>query len=128
LSREGLNSSAQSRGAASSHGMTHVSFAGVERLGWSGCTAYSYGCDPWGRPLSISLDRSRTPIGKSAVVFVAPAINALQPWLRQLSRWMSAARVSWVRVSLLPGRAAPARVWEPGHHTAKPGSRRHFEL
>lgn len=124
-----LDSSGQARGAASSHGIAHVSFADhVQRLGWSGCTAYSYRCDPWGRPVSISVDRSETPIGKSALVFVAPAINALQPWLRQLSQWMSAARVSWIRVTLIPGRAAPATVWEPGQHPAKPGARRHFEL
>jgi hypothetical protein len=133
LGLAGLDSSAQARGAASSHGLTHVSFdKPIQRLGWSGCTAYSHGCDPWGRPLSISLGRSRsntlTTIGEDAMAFVTPAFNALQPWLRQLSQWMSAAGVSWARVSLFPGRAAPARVGESGHHTVKLGSRRHFEL
>ena len=55
LGRDSVASSARSPRAASG-GRSACAAApdAVRRLGWSGCTAYSHGCDPWGRPLSVS--------------------------------------------------------------------------
>jgi hypothetical protein len=55
LGRDASDSSARSPSAASGgQGARAAARDAVRRLGWSGCTAYSHGCDPWGGPPSHS--------------------------------------------------------------------------